>query len=90
MTNPLVLIEILSPSTEAFDRDAKFAHYRRIPSLRHYILVGQETPSVERYDRQGDDTWPRANLAWPDGILTLPDPAVAVPLRDIYLGVFPA
>ncbi len=90
LTNPRVIIEILSPSTQKSDRGAKFAHYRRIASLRHYILVGQESPAVEQYDRQADDSWPRTDLAWPDGILTLPDPAVAVPLREIYLGVFPA
>lgn len=89
LTSPLALIEILSPSTQAADRGRKFAHYRRIASLRHYILVGQETPTIERYDRQADDAWPRTDVAWPDGILTLPDPALAVPVRDIYLGIFP-
>lgn len=48
--NPVVLIEVLSPKTEAFDRGAKFAHYRSIPSLRTYVLVSQDEPRVEWFE----------------------------------------
>ena len=89
LLNPHATIEILSPSTQKADSGVKFARYRQIPSLRHYILVAQETPAVERYDRDADETWPRVDLAWPDGVPTLPDPAVALPLRDAYPGVSP-
>ncbi len=54
LINPTVLIEVLSPSTEAFDRGGKFAHYRKIASLQEYLLVAQDQPSIERYVRQGD------------------------------------
>jgi Uma2 family endonuclease len=52
LTNPTVLIEVLSPTTEASDRGRKFAEYQRIPSLREYLLVAQDLPRIERYARQ--------------------------------------
>jgi Uma2 family endonuclease len=54
LLNPTLLIEVLSPSTEAYDRGGKFAHYRKIASLREYLLISQDQPSIERYLRQGD------------------------------------
>ena len=54
LLNPTLLIEVLSPSTEAYDRGKKFAHYRKIASLREYLLVAQDQPNIERYVRQGD------------------------------------
>jgi len=56
-TNPTVLVEVLSPSTEAFDRGEKFAHYQQIPSLQDYVLVGSEVARVEVYHRLGDGSW---------------------------------
>ncbi len=55
--NPAVIFEVLSPSTEAYDRGEKWARYRRLDSLQEYILVSQDTPQVEQYVRQDDDTW---------------------------------
>ncbi len=54
LTNPTVLIEVLSPTTEATDRGRKFAEYRGIPSLREYLLVSQDQPRIERYARQAE------------------------------------
>jgi Uma2 family endonuclease len=54
LLNPTLLIEVLSPSTEAYDRGGKFAHYRKIATLREYLLVSQDLPNIERYVRQGD------------------------------------
>ncbi|MEQ1621723.1 MAG: Uma2 family endonuclease [Methylococcales bacterium] len=54
LLNPTVLIEVLSPSTEAYDRGGKFAHYRKIASLREYLLVSQDEALIEHYERQGD------------------------------------
>jgi Uma2 family endonuclease len=52
VTNPKVLVEVLSPSTEAYDRGEKWSHYRRIPTLEAYVLVGQIPPRLEVYERQ--------------------------------------
>lgn len=54
LLNPTLLIEVLSPSTEAYDRGGKFAHSRKIESLREYLLVMQDQPDIERYLRQGE------------------------------------
>lgn len=54
LTNPTLIVEVLSPSTEAYDRGAKFAHYRRVASLAEYVLVAQDRVSVERLVRQGE------------------------------------
>jgi Uma2 family endonuclease len=54
LLNPTVLIEVLSDTTEAYDRGEKFADYRKLPSLREYLLVAQHTPWIERYVRQGE------------------------------------
>lgn len=51
ITNPVVLVEVLSNSTEDYDRQDKFMHYRRLPSLKDYLLVDQREPRIERYQR---------------------------------------
>ena len=55
LLNPIVIVEILSPSTEAFDRGEKFSHYRQIESLQEYILVSQDKVNVERFLRRPDE-----------------------------------
>ncbi|WP_437563970.1 Uma2 family endonuclease [Sorangium sp. So ce542] len=55
--NPIVLIEVLSDSSEAYDRGQKFAHYRRMPSLREYVLVSQHEPRIEVFHRNEDGSW---------------------------------
>ena len=57
VTNPIVLVEVLSDSTEAYDRGAKAAHYRRIPSLREYVLVAQAEPRIEVQRRSEGGRW---------------------------------
>lgn len=56
-TNPRVLVEVLSDSTEAYDRGEKFAHYRRIPTLMEYVLVSQKEPCIEVYRRTESGEW---------------------------------
>ena len=87
LTNPHTIVEVLSPTTESWDRVGKFAQYRRLASLQHYVLVGQSSPLAERYDRQPDDPWLMTDFPWPTGTLILPSLQVAVPLRDVYLNV---
>jgi Uma2 family endonuclease len=55
--NPALLVEVLSESTEAYDRGAKAAHYRRIPSLHEYVLVSQREPLIEVYRRNERNNW---------------------------------
>lgn len=57
LLNPLVVIEILSPSTESYDRGKKFQHYRTIESLCDYLLISQDEQRIEHYVRQQDNNW---------------------------------
>lgn len=57
LTNPVLLAEILSPSTEAFDRGEKFAHYKSIPSFREYLLIAQSKKYITHYLRQTERAW---------------------------------
>ncbi len=57
LLNPLLIIEVLSPSTEAYDRGEKFQHYRKIDTLQEYMMISQNRVFVERYLRQTDDSW---------------------------------
>jgi Uma2 family endonuclease len=57
LLNPTLIIEVLSPSTEAYDRGRKFEHYASIPSLQEYVLVNQDQPSVQLYQRIPGDSW---------------------------------
>ena len=57
LLNPAVVIEVLSNSTEAYDRGEKFAHYRALESLTDYLLIAQGKPRVEHYQRQADGQW---------------------------------
>ena len=57
VTNPAVIIEVSSPSTQGYDRETKYAHYRRIESLRAYVLVSQAERLVEVFTRNVDGTW---------------------------------
>lgn len=84
LLNPTLLIEILSPSTEAYDRGEKFAHYRRLPSLQEYLLVAQDKARVEQYIRQADGSWRYASFEGLDASLTLPSIGVTLLLADIY------
>jgi Uma2 family endonuclease len=57
LLNPVVLVEVLSDSTEAYDRGKKFEHYRTIPSWRHYLLIAQDRYAIDCFSRQSDDGW---------------------------------
>jgi Uma2 family endonuclease len=57
LTNPTVLFEVLSPSTEAYDRGTKFEHYRTLDSLREYLLVSQSRPQIDHFMREDDGPW---------------------------------
>lgn len=83
LANPSVIVEVLSPSTEAYDRGEKFAHYRRLISLTEYVLVAQDKVRVERYLRQAAG-WVLTEMSDLDSRLTLVSIDCDVPLRDLY------
>lgn len=88
--NPTVVVETLLPSTEDYDRDGKFARYRKLDLPQEYLLVAQDRPYVEHYARQGDGNWRFAETDDLGAAVTLPTAEVELPLSDIYLDVFGA
>jgi Uma2 family endonuclease len=84
LVNPSMLVEVLSPSTEAYDRGAKFDHYRRIETLREYILVSTDRVAVDHYLRETDGTWRLTMARGPDVALRLPSLDVSVRLGEFY------
>jgi len=86
LINPVVIMEILSDSTELFDRTKKFFHYRKIPTLQEYILVSQHECWVEKYTRQ-NDIWRYQSYEGIDQILKIESADCELPLSEIYLNV---
>jgi Uma2 family endonuclease len=87
LTNPVALIEVLSPSTERYDRGAKFRRYQQIPSLIEYVTVAQDEPVCERYVRQADGSWALVSFVGLTDILAFTSVEARIPLSDIYAGV---
>jgi Uma2 family endonuclease len=84
LLNPIVIFEILSPSTELYDRGMKFQLYRTIPSLREYILVDQNKVQIEQYIHQDASTWILRDHQGLDAELKLDSIGASLPLRLIY------
>lgn len=87
LLNPALVIEVLSPSTEANDRGYKFAQYRQIEFLREYVLVSQTEPRIERFVRQADGRWVLTEHVGLDAICRFESVDCEVPLADIYENV---
>jgi Uma2 family endonuclease len=87
LTNPVALIEVLSPSTEAGDRGFKFGRYQNIGSLREYVLVSQHAPLVETFLRQPDESWRYRKFEGLEAVAQFESVGVEVPLAEIYNGL---
>jgi Uma2 family endonuclease len=87
ITNPRIVVEVLSDSTELYDRGAKFSLYREIPTLQQYVLVSQHEPLVETYLRQAEGAWLLNPIKGMASSLLLPSVNLGVPLAEIYAGV---
>lgn len=85
--NPSVIVEIISPSTEAYDRGEKFNWYRRLGSLKQYILVSQSIPQVELFMRSDDGTWLYTIFAEMEATAQVQSLGITLPLSEIYAGV---
>jgi Uma2 family endonuclease len=86
LANPQIVIEVLSPSTEGYDRGFKFAQYRQQSSLREIIFVTQDEVRVERYVRQADDTWVLTTFDKTTTHFAFGTIDVNIPLARIYRG----
>jgi Uma2 family endonuclease len=84
MVNPILIVEVLSESTQAYDRGGKFAHYKTLPSLREYLLIAQDVPRFEQWIRQPDNNWLMAETNGRDASIQLASMDCMLPLAKIY------
>ena len=82
--NPLLIVEVLSPSTEGYDRGKKFELYRTVPSFREYLIVHQDQRHVEHYSKQDDGSWILREQTGADGSVTIARLGVHIALADLY------
>lgn len=87
LVNPRVVVEVLSDSTERYDRTTKFRHYQQLASVQEYILVAQDEPLCDRYCRQADGSWAVVSFVGLDAALELKTVPIRIPLAEIYAGV---
>ncbi|MFL5241767.1 MAG: Uma2 family endonuclease [Gemmataceae bacterium] len=87
LLNPRVIVEVLSDSTEKYDRGAKFGHYRQLPSLQEYVLVAQDRPLVERYVRQANGSWSVTYFDQLSQVFAFAFIPAQIPLTEIYRGI---
>jgi len=87
LLNPLVLVEVISDSTAAYDRGKKFQYYQEIESFQEYLLVAQDEPVVERFVKQPDDSWIYTKVEGLDKYIKLATINCRLELKDIYAKV---
>ncbi len=87
ITNPIVVFEVLSPSTEGYDRGAKFRRYQKIPSLREIVFVSQDEWAVQVCIRHPDGDWFIRTFSDPAGSFKLTSLPVEIPLTSVYQGL---
>ena len=83
LVNPLVIIEVLSPSTEGYDRGKKFQKYRHMPSLQEYILIAHDSPRIERYYLNNAGNWELTDIMGLDNTLKLASVPYELALSDV-------
>ncbi len=85
LMNPQVIVEVLSPTTESFDRGKKFERYRTIPSLREYILVAQDAPTIERFFRDhATGQWTLSEHHGLEDVVHIDALDCQLPLKDVF------
>ena len=84
VTNPLLVVEVLSPSTEGWDRGGKFARYRMLESLHEVVFVSQDRVLVEQFTRQDDGRWILTEATRLEEVLALASVACDLPVFEVY------
>jgi Uma2 family endonuclease len=87
LINPQLIVEVLSPSTETYDRVDKFTHYKSIPTLREYLLVAQHRPHVTRLFKDDDGKWIHSEVNDLESSLRLQSLDCELPMREVYRDV---
>jgi Uma2 family endonuclease len=86
LTNPKVIVEVLSPSTMDYDYGGKFALYRRLPSFEEYLLVAQDEPRVEVFRRAGEHTWVLTTYLGLDAVIPVQSLNISIPMAELQAG----
>jgi Uma2 family endonuclease len=84
VTNPLLIAEVLSPSSEGYDRGRKFESYRSIESFREYLLIHQDRRHVEHYSKQDDGSWVLREHSGVEGLVSIARLGVQISLGELY------
>jgi Uma2 family endonuclease len=87
VTNPIIIIEVLSDSTRNYDRSEKFKYYRSIPTLKEYILIDQYEPYIEHFIKQSENEWLLKTYDQKTQNLTLASMEFQISFNDIYEGI---
>jgi Uma2 family endonuclease len=87
IVNPTLLMEVLSESTEAYDRGEKFLNCRQMASLKEYLLVSQRLARVEQFQRRSNDEWAMRTAEGREANLTLPSLEITLQLSEVFAGV---
>ena len=85
--NPIIIVEVLSEGTESYDRGFKFDNYKRIPSLREYVLVSQNRPRIEVLRRSKTGRWAATVAEGLDAGIALESVGATISLADVYIGI---
>jgi Uma2 family endonuclease len=84
LLNPTLIVEVLSPSTEAYDRGRKFEHYRSLASLNEYLLVASDRIHVDLYARQDSGQWLLTSASGADETIELKSVGCRIAIADLY------
>ena len=87
ITNPLLVVEVTSPSSQGYDNNSKFGYYRSIPSFSEYLLVSQEQHHVSRFFREAPDLWRTSDYYNLEDMIPLQSMGLEIPMMGIYKGV---
>ncbi len=84
LLNPTVIVEVLSPSTEDYDRGGKFEQFRKLESVQEYVVIAQDRVHVERHARQEDNQWLLSETDSIDDVIALPSIGCRLAVADLY------
>ena len=87
ISNPVLVVEVLSPSTIDYDRGTKFGNYRQIPSLRDYVVIWQDEPRVEHHQKTDEGIWQLRDIVGIDATLRFASIDCELPVREVYAKV---
>jgi Uma2 family endonuclease len=87
LLNPRAIIEVMSESTEKYDRGVKFRHYQQIKSLQEYVLVAQDDAAIDQYVRQPNGKWELTNITGLESELILATVTAKIAMKDVYTDV---